>query len=67
MSTSVLTDSGGKETLSLGVFVSQDSALDFTGFLVALDLAIDTINKNSSFLYNFTYLRNDSMVRQLNS
>ncbi|XP_065899508.1 gamma-aminobutyric acid type B receptor subunit 2-like isoform X2 [Dysidea avara] len=63
MSTSVLTDSGGKETLSLGVFVSQDSALDFTGFLVALDLAIDTINKNSSFLYNFTYLRNDSMCQ----
>jgi len=42
-----------KETLRLGVLVSQDGTFDNSGFLPALDLALETIENDSSLQYRF--------------
>ena len=55
----------GKETLRLGVLISSGqigTRFDFTGFLPALELALETINNDSSLQYTFEVTTNNSMV-----
>ena len=52
----------GKDTLHLGVLVSQDGETDLSGFLPALDLALKTIDNDTSLRYRFNVTVNDSMV-----
>ena len=54
----------GRDTLHLGVLVSQDGGerIDFSGFLPALDLALETIDNDTSLRYRFNVTVNDSMV-----
>jgi len=51
-----------KEPLRLGVLISQRGDLDFTGSLVAFDLALQTVNNHPSLKYTFQFTLNDSMV-----
>ena len=51
-----------KETLRLGVLVSQDGSFDNSGFLPAMDLALETIENDSSLQYRFEVRVDDSMV-----
>ena len=51
-----------KETLHLGVLVSQDGEFDFSGFIPALHLALQTIENDASFQYKFDVRIDDSMV-----
>ena len=51
-----------KETLRLGVLVSQDGEFDNSGFLPALDLALITIENDASLQYKFDVRIDDSMV-----
>jgi len=40
--------SNGKDTLQLGVLVSRGGEMDNSGFLPALDLALETVNNDTS-------------------
>ncbi|XP_065899522.1 gamma-aminobutyric acid type B receptor subunit 2-like isoform X2 [Dysidea avara] len=53
----------GIKTLHLGAYIGQEGVTDFTGLLVALDIAIETIKNNASLQYNLTYTHSDSMCR----
>jgi len=58
----------GKETLRLGALISSGQAgtrFDYTGFLPALELALETINNDSSLQYTFEVTTNNSMVTTL--
>jgi len=58
----------GKETLRLGALVSSGQTgtrFDYTGFLPALKLALETINNDSSLQYFFEITTNNSKVTTL--
>ncbi|XP_065899524.1 gamma-aminobutyric acid type B receptor subunit 2-like [Dysidea avara] len=57
----------GKDTLHLGVLVSQDGETDLSGFLPALDLALKTIDNDTSLRYRFNVTVNDSMCEAASS
>jgi len=57
-----LTNGSTKETLRLGALISQKGDLDFTGSLVAFNLALQTVNNHPSLQYTFQVALNDSMV-----
>jgi len=61
----LIDSSHGRDTLHLGVLVSQDGEIDLSGFLPALDLAIETINNDTSLRYRFDVTINDSMVSDM--
>jgi len=54
----------GRETLYLGALISQQlgAGFDYSGFLPALELALETIDKNSSLQYRFNVTINNSLV-----
>ena len=54
-----------KETLHLGVLISQEGEFDFTGFIPAMNLALETIENDTTLPFNFTITLSDSMVSQL--
>jgi len=56
------TNARAKETLRLGALISQRGDLDFTGSLVAFDLALQKVNNHPSLQYKFQVTLNDSMV-----
>ena len=41
------------DNLYFGVFISQDSDFDFSGFIPPLQLGVDTINNNTNILGNY--------------
>ena len=51
-----------KETLRLGVLVSQ-TVFDFSGFIPAIEMAIESITADETLPFTFTYIQNDSQVR----
>jgi len=57
----------GRETLHLGALISQQlgTGFDYSGFLPALELALETIEKNSSLKYRFNVTINNSLVIKL--
>ena len=57
--------SHGRDTLHLGVLVSQDGGMDLSGFLPALHLALETIENDTSLRYRFDVTINDSMVSDM--
>ena len=52
----------GKETLRLGALISQDAEFDFSGFIPAMNLALDTIENDTTLPFSFSVTLNDSMV-----
>jgi len=57
--------SNGRDTLHLGVLVSQEGETDLSGFLPALDLALETIDNDTSLRYRFDVTINDSKASDL--
>ena len=57
-----LIGANGKETLLLGVLFSQEG-FDNTGFIPAMNLALETIRNDTTLPFSFEITRNDSKVR----
>ena len=53
-----------KETLRLGVLISQEGDFDFTGFIPAMNLALETIENDTTLPFNFNFTLDDSMVTE---
>lgn len=53
-----------EQTLRLGVLVSQEGDFDFTGLIPAMNLALDTINSDTTLPFNFYITLNDSKVSE---
>ena len=53
-----------KETLHLGVLISQEGEFDFTGFIPAMNLALETIENDTTLPFIFNITLSDSMVNQ---
>ena len=53
-----------KETLHLGVLISQEGEFDFTGFIPAMNLALKTIENDTTLPFIFNITLSDSMVNQ---
>ena len=51
-----------KETLRIGMLISQEGDFDFTGFIPAMDLALETIENDTTLPFNFYVRLNDSKV-----
>ena len=54
----------GRETLQLGALISQQprEGFDYSGFLPALSLALETVNNDSSLRYKLDVTINNSLV-----
>ena len=52
-----------KDTLHLGVLVSQEGDFHFLGHIPAMDISLETINNDATLPFNFSVTVNDSMVR----
>ena len=55
---------GKEQTLNLGVLISQEGDFDFTGFIPAMNLALETIENDTTLPFNFVVKSNDSRVRK---
>ena len=53
-----------KQALHLGVLISQEGDFDFTGLIPAMNLALETIENDTTLPFRFTITLNDSMVSQ---
>ena len=60
---SLLIAVNAKETLHLGMLISQEGDFDFTGFIPAMNLALETIENDTTLPFNFYIKLNDSKVR----
>ena len=60
------TETNAKETLRLGVLVSQEADFDFSGLIPAMDLALETVENDTTLPFKFSITLNDSMVRKKN-
>ena len=56
---------GKEQTLNLGVLISQEGDFDFTGFIPAMNLALETIENDTTLPFNFIVKSNDSRVSEL--
>ena len=52
-----------KDTLHLGVLISQEGDLNLSGYVPAMELALESINNDTSLPFDFKVTLNDSMVR----
>jgi len=67
---SVSTIPNAKETLRFGALVSQEGELDYSGQLLTLELALQTVNNDSShdLLHSFNVtVGDDVMVSRFNT
>ena len=55
---------GKEQILNLGVLISQEGDSDFTGFIPAMNLALETIEHDTTLPFNFVVKSNDSRVRK---
>lgn len=62
--TLLISRSAGKEILHLGAMISQRGSFDLTGFKPAMDLALETVEKDETLPFVFNVTLNDSMVRK---
>lgn len=62
LSDRVLLTAAPRETLRLGVLLSQEGIFDFSGLIPAIEIAIETIEADETLPFTFTYTYNDSMV-----
>ena len=51
-----------KETLHLGVLISQEGGTDLSGYIPAMNIALETIENDTTLPFNFYARVNDSMV-----
>ena len=51
-----------KETLRIGVLISQEGDFDLSGFIPVMDLALETIENDTTLPFNFNVRLNDSQV-----
>ena len=51
-----------KTTLQLGVMISQEGGIDLSGYIPAMNLALETIKNDTTLPFNFNIRLNDSMV-----
>ena len=51
-----------KDILHLGVLVSQEGELNLSGYIPAMDLALETIKNDTTLPFDFHVTLNDSMV-----
>ena len=54
-----------KETLRLGAMISQSGPFGLSGFLPAMELALETIKEDESLSFEFEITLNDSMVNEI--
>ena len=52
-----------KDTLHLGVLISQEGDLNLSGYIPAMELALESIKNDTSLPFDFDVTLNDSMVR----
>ena len=52
-----------KTTLHLGVMISQEGGIDLSGYIPAMNLALETIKNDTTLPFNFYIRLSDSMVR----
>ena len=57
-----LIEVNAKETVRLGVLISQEGDEDLSGYIPAMELAVEIINDNESLPFYFIITRNDSKV-----
>ena len=55
--------SSAKDTLHLGVLISQEGDFDLSGYIPAMDLVLESIKNDTSLPFEFNVTLNDSMVR----
>ena len=55
-------ETNAQETLRLGVLVSQEADFDFSGLIPAMELALETVENDTTLPFNFSITLNDSMV-----
>lgn len=58
---------GAKESLRVGVLVSQEGPEDYAGFIPAMELALETIENDTTLPFTFDIILNDSMVSRVAS
>ena len=56
-----------KETLRLGALISQRGSFDFSGFIPAMNIALETIENDTTIPFKFDVVINDSMVSLVGS
>lgn len=54
-----------KETLRLGAMISQEGPFGLTGFIPAMELALETIENDETLPFSFEITLNDSMVSKI--
>ena len=52
-----------KDTLHIGVLVSVEGDLNLSGYIPAMNMAVETINNDTTLPFDFSVTLNDSMVR----
>ena len=57
-----LTEVNAKETLHLGVLISQEGNLDLSGHIPAMNLALETIKNDTTLPFDFYVRLSDSKV-----
>ena len=50
------------ETLHLGVLISQEGGTDLSGYIPAMNMALETIENDTTLPFNFSVRVNDSKV-----
>ena len=52
-----------KDILQLGILVSQGGDLNLSGYIPAMQLALESITNDTTLPFDFDYTLNDSKVR----
>ena len=51
-----------KDTYRLGVLIPIEGNLDLSAYIPTMELALETVENDTTLPFNFTYTLNDSMV-----
>ena len=51
-----------KETLHIGMLISQEGGTDLSGYIPAMNIALETIENDTTLPFNFYVRLNDSKV-----
>ena len=51
-----------KDTLRLGVLIPVKGVLDLSAYIPTMELALETVANDTTLPFNFSIIRNDSMV-----
>ena len=59
---SLIRTSAAKDTIHIGVIIPVNGIIDFSAYIPTLELALETIENDTTLPFNFTITFNDSMV-----